>query len=168
MAELKKRLVHVANVPQDRQRVIYKGRVLENDQLLSSHGWNTHKRSIPSQPLQATESFFCLGVQEGHTLHLVERMPGPPQQAAGQPAEPPGQSKQHIMLLQEQVCTHAVLSNHKGLLCLHAGHIPVAMGSLELDADETDVNAVSLLLPHHAWQWLLPSHAHPIYIIHDS
>lgn len=59
MAELKKRLVHVANVPQDRQRVIYKGRVLENDQLLSSHGWNTHKRSIPSQPLQATESFVC-------------------------------------------------------------------------------------------------------------
>ena len=43
MAELKKRLVDIANVPQERQRVIYKGRVLENDQLLSSHGRDTHK-----------------------------------------------------------------------------------------------------------------------------
>lgn len=40
------------------------------------------------------------------------------------------------------------------LLGLHAGHfpvaMPVAMGSLELDSDETDVNAVSLLLCYHA------------------
>ena len=102
VAELKKRLVDIANVPQERQRVIYKGRVLENDQLLSSHGRDTDKCSIPLQPLQATQGSVCVGVQEGHTLHLVERMPGPPQQAAGHPAEQPGQSKQDTMMLQEQ------------------------------------------------------------------
>lgn len=109
MAELKKRLVDIANVPQERQRVIYKGRVLENDQLLSSHGRNTHNCSIPSQPLQANQGFVFAGVQEGHTLHLVERIPGPPQQSAGQPAEQPGQSKQLTLLLQEQMCIHTVL-----------------------------------------------------------
>lgn len=45
------------------------------------------------------------------------------------------------------------------LLGLHAGHFPIAMGSLELDTEETDVNAVSLLHPRHA-QWCpLPHHA---------
>lgn len=113
VAELKKRLVDIANVPQERQRVIYKGRVLENDQLLSSHGRNIRKRTTPPQPLQATQGYVCVGVQDGHTLHLVERMPGPTQQAAGQPAEQPGQSKQDTML-QEQTCIHTVLIIRKG------------------------------------------------------
>ena len=39
-----------------------------------------------------------VGVQEGHTLHLVERVPRPPPQAGGQPAEPPGQSEQTSMM----------------------------------------------------------------------
>lgn len=38
VADLKERLVSVANIPQERQRVIYKGRVLDNEQQLSSHG----------------------------------------------------------------------------------------------------------------------------------
>lgn len=95
VAELKERLVDIANVPQERQRVIYKGRVLENDQQLSSHG----KDTCPALslhcllPPQVTQRVVCAGVQEGHTLHLVERVPRPPQPAAGQPAEQPGHSK---------------------------------------------------------------------------
>lgn len=38
VAKLKELLVDMANLPTERQRVIYKGRVLENDQQLSSHG----------------------------------------------------------------------------------------------------------------------------------
>lgn len=38
VAELKQRLVEKANIPQERQRIIYKGRVLDNDQRLEAHG----------------------------------------------------------------------------------------------------------------------------------
>ncbi|KAL0042866.1 hypothetical protein WJX79_001929 [Trebouxia sp. C0005] len=90
VGNLKQLLVDKASIPQDRQRIIYKGRVLDNDQQLQAHG-----------------------VQEGHTLHLVERAPTAPSPAAGQTPQLPGQ-----------------------------GQIPIAVGSLELDTEETDVNAL--------------------------
>lgn len=43
-------------------------------------------------PITAQTGGF-VGVQEGHTIHLVERVPRPPPQAGGQPAEHPGQSE---------------------------------------------------------------------------
>ncbi|KAL0020050.1 hypothetical protein WJX77_009390 [Trebouxia sp. C0004] len=90
VGNLKQLLVDKASIPQDRQRIIYKGRVLDNDQQLQAHG-----------------------VQEGHTLHLVERAPTAPSPAAGQAPQLPGQ-----------------------------GQIPIAVGSMELDTEETDVNAL--------------------------
>jgi hypothetical protein len=38
VGNLKQLLVDKANIPQDRQRIIYKGRVLDNDQQLQAHG----------------------------------------------------------------------------------------------------------------------------------
>ena len=38
VGELKQRLVDQSSIPQDRQRIIYKGRVLDNDQRLQAHG----------------------------------------------------------------------------------------------------------------------------------
>lgn len=94
-------------------------------------------------PITAQDYCF-LGVQEGHTLHLVERVPRPPPEASGQPAEHPGQSE-HAWVY---CCIPITMCCLPGLC---AGSFPIAMGSLELDSDETDVNAVSiLLLPYHA------------------
>ncbi|KAL0048365.1 hypothetical protein WJX82_001722 [Trebouxia sp. C0006] len=94
VGNLKQLLVDKASIPQDRQRIIYKGRVLDNDQQLQAHG-----------------------VQEGHTLHLVERALTAPSPAAGQAPQLPGQ-------LPGQ------------------GQIPIAVGSLDFDTEETDVNAL--------------------------
>ena len=41
------------------------------------------------------------------------------------------------------VCHGHMMFQDIALTLLRAGHMPVAMGSLELDTDETDVNAVS-------------------------
>lgn len=38
VGNLKQLLVDKASIPQDRQRIIYKGRVLDNDQQLQAHG----------------------------------------------------------------------------------------------------------------------------------
>lgn len=88
---LKDRLVEMARVPRDRQRIIYKGRVLDNDQQLHAFG----KLVKPSVLLNMCHRAQCAhaGVQDGHTLHLVERAADAPPPAAMQTSPHTGQSK---------------------------------------------------------------------------
>eukprot|EP00877_Chromochloris_zofingiensis_P010285 jgi/Chrzof1/550/Cz01g20040.t1 len=70
---LKSELLAICNIPVDRQRLIYKGRVLRDDQRLND-----------------------VGVQSGHTIHLVERpadatpSQGTAEQPGAQPSMPQG------------------------------------------------------------------------------
>ena len=101
MAELKQRLVEKTNITQERQRIIYKGRVLENDQRLEAHGGCATTAAASS--LWLTLVMTCwqggdtnnmhAGVQQGHSLHLVERAPTAPAPGpAAAPAQVPGQA----------------------------------------------------------------------------
>ena len=99
MAELKQRLVDKANVPQDRQRIIYKGRVLENDQTLHSYGvlhnklYSETTAMVAFDPCKHAVAILHPGVQQGHSLHLVERAPTAPAPApAATNAQVPGQA----------------------------------------------------------------------------
>lgn len=77
-------------------------------------------------------------------MHLVERSPAAPQQPASQGAEQAGQSESHTLLSDRSFTIKAQVY----LKVLHTGGPPVALGSLELDSDETDVNAVSFWRLH--------------------
>ncbi|KAL2614169.1 hypothetical protein R1flu_025861 [Riccia fluitans] len=58
---LKDRIASLAGIPVENQRLIYGGKVLKDDQLLSAYN-----------------------VEDGHTLHLVARQPPPPPVSTGQ------------------------------------------------------------------------------------
>ncbi|CAD7695731.1 unnamed protein product [Ostreobium quekettii] len=66
VADLKRELVSRTNIPVERQRLIYHGRVLQDGDVLSSHG-----------------------IDDGHTLHLVERPADAPQPQSQPPTGQP-------------------------------------------------------------------------------
>ena len=90
MQQLKEKLVPLSNIPTDRQRLIFRGAVLQDTQRLISARESLIGISLTAFQAHA-ESFIqamCFAdIEDGHTLHLVERPEGVPPSAAAQGAQ---------------------------------------------------------------------------------
>ena len=99
--DLKARVAEASGVPADRQRIIFRGHVLRDSQKLSDHGQGPPTACAPRlHPpnaililRQGGVDTLCVswtqqagvgdaGVEDGHTLHMVERPPDAPDIAA--------------------------------------------------------------------------------------
>ena len=83
VGQLKEQLVSVSGIPADRQRLIFRGSVLQDAQLLTSQRdslWMCFQSTITVRLSAERGVQFGndAGIESGHTIHMVERPEGLP------------------------------------------------------------------------------------------